>query len=158
MILFIVWYKTHKNSLNLYNINILRDMRNLLIILILSIYSITSYSQNTGLKLKSVKSKYQNFFFRSPGKYNSKEQVFKVKKISFSTSHKGSNSKNQYQISISGFVNNSKEDIIYNAKSISELEYYSKIFKSNYTKILLFEYSYFIESKKYYDTSISVEY
>lgn len=133
-------------------------MRNLLVILAFFICATTTYGQNTGLKLKNVKSKYQNVFFRSPGKYNSKEQVFKVKEIVFSTSFKGSKSKNQYQISISGHVNNNKEEIIYNAKNIDELNYYSKVFKSNYKKILLFEYSYFINSKKYHDTSISVEY
>ena len=81
-----------------------------------------------------------------------------VTKIVFSTSYKGSKSKNLYQISVKGKVNNNKEEILYNAKSIEELEHYKKLFAGRYKKILLFEYNYNVGSKSYYDTSISVEY
>lgn len=117
-----------------------------------------SNAQKTTLKANSIKDKYENFFYRTPDKYNNTKQPFKVLSITFSTSYKGSKSKNVYQISIKGKVKNNKEDIVYNAKSIEELDYYKKAFNSRYKKINLFEYGYYVASKKYYDTSISIEF
>ena len=132
-------------------------MKKILLIVILIAYN-TSYAQNTNLKATNLKDKYANVFYKSPQKYNNQEQKFKVTKIAFHTSYKGSKSKNTYQISVDGRVNNKKEQILYNAKSIEELEYYKNVFKGRYKKILLFEYAYKINSKNYYDTSIVVEY
>jgi len=81
-----------------------------------------------------------------------------VSKITFHSSYKGSKSKNSYQISVDGKVNNKKEQILYTAKSIDELEYYKNVFKGRYKKILLYEYSEKVGSKTYHDTSIVVKY
>jgi hypothetical protein len=89
--------------------------------------------------------------------YN-QEQKFVVTKIEFSSSYKGSKSTNMYQISVHGKVNNTNERIIFDAKSIDELKYYKDIFNGRYKKILLFEHEYLIASKKYFDTSIVVEF
>lgn len=133
-------------------------MKNLLLIIVFFSFNISSFSQKENLKLKKVKNKYHNIFFKSPNKYNNKEQIFLVSKVIYSTSYKESKSKNMYQISIYGKVNNNKEQILYNAKSIEELSYYKKAFKGKYKKILLFNYGYNKGQKKYYDTSISIEY
>ena len=118
----------------------------------------TTFAQKPNLKLKATQSKFHNFYFKSPQKYNNTPQKFDVSKIIFSTSYKGSESKNMYQILISGKVKNNNERILYNAKNIDELKYYKSIFSKKYKKILLTEYSYFVGSKKHYDTSISVEF
>lgn len=133
-------------------------MKKLLLIIVLLGFSISSFSQKENLKLKKAKNKYPNIFFKSPNKYDNKEQTFVVSKIIYSTSFKKFDSKNKYQISIYGKVNNNKEQILYNAKNIEELLYYKKVFKGKYKKVLLFNYSYYKGQKKYFDTSISVEY
>lgn len=132
-------------------------MKKLILIVIVIAYS-TSYAQNTNLKASNIKVKYDNVFYRSPQKYNNQELKFMVNKITFNTSYKGSKSKNIYQISVDGIVNNKKEQIVYNAKSVAELEYYKNLFKGRYKKILMVENSYKIDSKTYYDTSIVAEY
>ncbi|MGB1042261.1 MAG: hypothetical protein ACPGU6_02620 [Tenacibaculum sp.] len=132
-------------------------MKKIISILLIMICS-TTYSQKTKLKSKSIKEKYTNTFYKSPKKYNNKEQVFKVSKIVFHTNYKGSKQKNSYQISIHGIVNNNEERVLHNAKSIDELNYYKKIFKNKYKRILFFENDYYVGSKKYHDTSITVEY
>ena len=132
-------------------------MKKLLLIVIFIAYS-TSYAQNANLKATKLKDKYENVFYRSPQKYNKQEQKFKVSKIEFHTSYDDSKSKNLYQIQVDGKVNNKKEYILYNAKSIDELEYYKNVFKGRYTKILLFENKQKVGSKSYFDTSIVVEY
>ena len=81
-----------------------------------------------------------------------------MSKIKFHTSYEGYKSKNTYQIQVFGKVNNQKESILYNAKSIDELEYYKNVFKGRYTKIILYQNSKKAGSKTYYDTSIVVEY
>ncbi|MCF2874244.1 MULTISPECIES: hypothetical protein [unclassified Tenacibaculum] len=133
-------------------------MKNLLLIIIFLGFSISSFSQKENLKLKNIKNKYANIFFKSPNKYDNKEQPFMVSKIIYSTSFKESESKNKYQISIYGKVSNNKEQILFNAKNIQELSYYRKVFKGKYKKILVFNYGYYKGKKKYYDTSLSVEY
>ena len=132
-------------------------MKKLLLIVIIIAYS-TSYAQNTNLRATNLNDKYENVFYRSPQKYNKQEQKFKVSKIEFHTSYKGSKSKNMYQISVDGKVNNKQERFLYNAKSIDELEYYKNVFKGRYTKILLFQNKHKVGSKTYFDTSIVVEY
>ena len=132
-------------------------MKKLLLIVIIIAYS-TSYAQNTNLKTTIIKDKYENVFYKSPQKYNKQEQKFKVSKIKFHTNYEGSKSKNTYQIQVFGKVNNQKESILYNAKSIDELEYYKNVFKGRYTKILLFQNKEKVGSKRYFDTSIVVEY
>ena len=132
-------------------------MKNIVLIVILIAYG-TTYAQNTKLRATSVNAKYENVFFRSPQKYNNQEQIIKVNRITFSSSYKGSKSKNIYQISVYGTVNNKKEQIVYNAKSIDEIDYYKKLFKGRYKKILLVQHAYKMASKNYRDTSISVEY
>ena len=132
-------------------------MKKILILTIFIAYC-TSYAQNTNLKATSLKDKYENVFYRSPQKYNKQEQKFKVSKIEFHTSYKDSKSKNIYQILVDGKVNNKKEQVLYNAKSIDELEYYKNVFKGRYKKILLFEYDQKVGSKTYHDRSIVVEY
>lgn len=132
-------------------------MKKLLIIVFMIAFS-ASYAQNTNIRANTIKAKYENVFYKSPQKFNNKEQVFKVTKISFHTSYKGSNSKNTYQISIDGFVNNKKEQVLHNAKSIDELEYFKNLFKGRFKKVLLFENSYKVGSKTYHDTSIVAEF
>ena len=116
------------------------------------------YAQNTKLKSKSINAKYENFYYKSPQEYNNQEQVIRVNKILFSSNYKGSKTKNIYQISIYGMVKNKRKQIVYNAKSIEELEHYRDLFNGRYKKILLFTNSYKVASKNYRDTSISVEY
>lgn len=132
-------------------------MKKIVLLVILIAYG-SLYAQNTKLRATNVNTTYENVFYRSPAKFNNKEQKFVVTKIVFSSNYKGSKSKNIYQISVSGKVNNKNEQIIYNAKSIEELDYYKRLFKGRYKKILLFEYDYKLGSKNYTDTSISVEY
>lgn len=131
-------------------------MKKLLLIVIIIACS-TSYAQNTTLKTTTIKEKYENVFYRSPGKYN-QEQKFKVSTIKFHTTYEGSKSKNTYQIQVDGKVNNKKEEILYNAKSIEELEYYKNVFKGRYKKILLYSHDRKVGSKTYHDTAIVVEY
>ncbi|OSY89165.1 hypothetical protein WH52_00465 [Tenacibaculum holothuriorum] len=133
-------------------------MRNSFIYIVFFISSFTLLAQKPNLKLKATQSKYENFYFKSPQKYNNKAQKFTISKVVFSTSYKGSETKNKYQILVTGKVNNNEERILYNAKNIDELNYYKNIFNRKYKKVLLTEYSYFVSSKKYYDTSISVEF
>ena len=132
-------------------------MKKILLIIIVIAYS-TSYAQNTTLKTTKIKDKYENVFYRSPEKHNGQEQKFKVSKIKFHVSYIGSKSKNMYQISVDGKVNNKKVKILHNAKSIDELEYFKNLFKGRYKKILLYEHRDKVGSKRYYDTSINVEY
>lgn len=133
-------------------------MRNLFFFFIFLLCSSTIKAQNPNLKLTQAKGKYQNFYFKSPQKYNNKAQEFRVIKIEFSTSFKDVDSKNKYQILITGKVKSNNERILYNAKNLEELKYYQNIFRKKYKKVLLTEYSYFVSKKKYYDTSISVEF
>ncbi len=132
-------------------------MKKIVLLVIMMAYGIT-YAQKTNLRATNVKGKYENVFYKSPQQYNNQEQVFKVTKIAFSSNYKGSKSKNVYQISVYGTVNNKKEQVVYNAKSIEEIAYYKTLFEGRYKKILLFVHSYKIASKNYRDTSISVEY
>ena len=132
-------------------------MKKLLLIIGIIVYS-TSYAQNTNLRATTIKETYENVFYRSPQKYNQQIQIFKVNSIEFHTSFIGSESKNMYQIKIEGTVNNNKEEILHNAGSIDELEYYMNVFKGRYKKIILFESDNKVGSKKYYNTSIVVEY
>ena len=132
-------------------------MKKLLVVIIFIAYN-TSYAQNTNLKANKIKAKYENVFYRSPQKYNNKQQKINVTRISYSSSYKGSKSKNIYQISIYGKINNKNEQIVYNAKSFDELEYYKNIFNGRYKKITLVVNGYLIASKKYYDTTIAVDY
>ena len=132
-------------------------MKKVIILLILATCGV-SYAQKTNIKTNKIKEKYKNLFYKNPKKYNNQEQVFKVDKVVFSTSYKGSKLKSIYQISIHGKVNNNNERILHNAKSIDELKYYKSILKGKYKKILFFEYDYFVSNKKYHDTSISVEF
>lgn len=132
-------------------------MKKLLIIVIMIAYS-NSYAQNKNLKAIAIKDKYENVFYKSPQKFNNQEQIFKVQKIKFHTSYEDSKSKNMYQITIDGIVNNTKEQILHNAKSIDELEYFINVFKGGYKKVLLFEHDRKVGSKIYHDTSIVVEY
>ena len=129
-----------------------------LFILIIVFTCTMSYAQNTKLKATNIKVKYENVFYKSAQKYNKQEQKFIINKIAYSSSYKGSKSENIYQIAIYGFINNIKEQIIYNAKSVDELAHYKNIFEGRYKKILLVENAYIISSKKYYDTTISVEF
>jgi len=132
-------------------------MKKIILIAVLLVYC-SSYAQKTTIKANTIKEKYENVFYRTPDKYDNKAQPFRVSSITFSTSYKGSKKQNVYQISIKGKVNNNNESIVYNAKSIEEIEYYKKTFKGKYKKINLFVYSYNVSSKKYYDTSISIEF
>jgi hypothetical protein len=132
-------------------------MKKLLVVIIFIAYN-SSYAQNTKLKANNVKAKYENVFYRSPQKYNNKQQKINITKISYSSSYKGSTAINIYQISIYGKINNKNEQIIYNAKSFEELEYYKNIFNGRYKKITLVVNGYLIGSKKYYDSTISVDY
>ncbi len=133
-------------------------MKKILLIIAFLVFHTPSFSQKGNLKLRKINSEYENIFFKSPNKYNNKEQSFIVSKIVYSTSYKEFKSKNEYQISIYGKVNNNEKQITYNAKNIEELSHYKKTFKGKYKKILLFEYHYYKGEKKYYSTSISVEY
>ena len=132
-------------------------MKKLLLIVIIIAYS-ASYAQNTNLKATTIKNKYENVFYKSPQKYNNQEQIFKVSKIEFHTSYEDSKSKNMYQILIQGKVNNKKERILHNAKSIDELEYYKNVFQGRYKKILLYQNSKKAGTKTYNNTSIVLEY
>ena len=132
-------------------------MKKIVLIVIMITYS-TTYAQNTTLRATNIKAKYENVFYKSPQAYNNQEQIFKVTRITFSSNYIGSKSKNRYQISVYGAVNNKKRQIVYNAKSIEEIEHYKNLFGGRYKKILLFEHAYKIASKTYRDTSISVEY
>lgn len=132
-------------------------MKKIALIICVILCSVSVNAQKKSLKLKNVDDKYKNFFFRSPQKYNNQTVDFKVDRISFSSNYIGSKSKNVYQIAIYGKVNNQKEQIVYTAESIDEIRYYQHIFRGNYSKVLLFQYSHTVDSKTYYDTSISVE-
>ncbi|MBA6155048.1 hypothetical protein H3Z83_00720 [Tenacibaculum sp. S7007] len=132
-------------------------MKKIIILLILATCGV-SYAQKTNIKTNKIKEKYKNLFYKNPKKYNNQEQIFKVDKIVFSTSYKGSKLKSIYQISIHGKVNNNDERVLHNAKSIDELKYYKSILKGKYKKILFIEYDYFVSNKKYHDTSITVEF
>lgn len=132
-------------------------MKKIALIICVILFSISVNAQKKSLKLKNVDDKYKNFFFRSPQKYNNQTVDFKVDRISFSSNYLGSKSKNVYQIAIYGKVNNQKEQIVYTAESIDEIRYYQHIFRGNYSKVLLFQHSHTVDSKTYYDTSISVE-
>lgn len=132
-------------------------MKNIVLILIM-IATSGIYAQKTNLKANSIANRYENIFYKSPQEYNNQEQTIKVNRIVFSSNYKGSTSKNIYQISIYGMVKNKKKQIVYNAKSIDELEHYRDLFKGRYKKILLFVNSYKISSKTYRDASIVVEY
>ena len=132
-------------------------MKKLLLIVIIVAYS-TSYAQNKNLKATNIKDKYENVFYKSPQKYNNQEQKFKVSTIEFHTSYEGSKSKNMYQILVKGKINNKKEQILHNAKSIDELEYYKNVFQGRYKKILLYQNSKKAGSKTYHTTAIVVEY
>lgn len=133
-------------------------MKKIVLIVLVILCSIAANAQKKSLKLKNVEDKYKNFVYRSPQKYNNQTVDFKVDRISFSSSYLGSKKTNVYQIAIYGKVNNNKEQIVYNAGSIDEFRYYKNVFKGNYAKVLLFQYSYTVDSKTYYDTSISVEF
>lgn len=132
-------------------------MKKLLLIVIIIAYS-TSYAQNTKLKANSIKDKYENIFYKTPAKYNNKEQKFKVNSIEYHTSYIASKSEYLYQILIEGKVKNTKERILHNAKSIEELEYYKNVFQGRYKKILLYQNSNKVGGTTYYNTSIVVEY
>ncbi|CAM1347823.1 hypothetical protein [Tenacibaculum crassostreae] len=132
-------------------------MKKIALIIWVILCSVSVNAQKKSLKLKNVDDKYKNFFFRSPQKYNNQTVDFKVDKIAFSSSYKGSKLKNAYQIAFYGKVNNQKEQIVYNAENIDEIRYYQHLFKGNYSKVLLVQHSYKVGSKTYYDTSISVE-
>ena len=118
----------------------------------------TSYAQNTKIRTTIANDEYKNVFYRSPQKYNKQEQPFKVSAITFHTSYKGAKSEHIYQISVDGRINNKTERVLYRAKSIEEMEYYKKVFKGKYKKILLYEYDDKVGPKTYYDTSIVVEF
>jgi phage-related holin len=132
-------------------------MKKLLLILIIIAYS-TSYAQNTKLKAISIKDKYENIFYKTPAKYNNKEQKFNVNSIEYHTSYIASKSEYLYQILIEGKVKNTKERILHIAKSIEELEYYKNVFQGRYKKILLYQNSNKVGGTTYYNTSIVVEY
>ncbi|MCF7568016.1 hypothetical protein L3X37_06510 [Sabulilitoribacter arenilitoris] len=132
-------------------------MKRIVLILILIAFS-KSFSQTTNLRSTNIKAKYENVFYKSPQEFNNQEQIFKVNRISFSSNYIGSKSKNVYQISVYGTVNNKKMQIVYNAKSIDELEHYRDVFKGRYKKVLLFEHAYKSGSKTHRNISISVEY
>ena len=132
-------------------------MKKLVLLLFIIAFS-TSYTQNTNLRTTAVKSKYENVFYRCPSKFNNQEQEFKVSKIEYTTSYKGSKSKNRYQIVVHGSVNNNEEQIIYNAKSVDELEYYKNLFKNGFSRMILYEYDYKVSTKSYQDATITVEY
>jgi len=134
-------------------------MKKIVLIVLITLCSITATAQKKSLKLKNAESKYKNFVYRSPQKYNNQTVDFKVDRISFSSNYQGSKKKNIYQIAIYGRVNNNKEQIVYNTNNIDEIIYYKNIFNGiKYRKVLLFQHSYTIASKAYYDTSISVEF
>ncbi len=132
-------------------------MKKIVLLVIMVTYS-TSYAQTTKLRATNLNDKYENVFYKSPQKYNNQEQAFKVSRITYSSNYIGSKSKNMYQISIYGTVNNKKEQIVYNAKSIDEIEHYKNVFNGRYKKILLFVHANKVQSKTHYNTSISVEY
>ncbi|MFI1743065.1 hypothetical protein [Thalassobellus sediminis] len=129
-------------------------MKKILVIITLFVFS---YSQSQNIKNINIKAKYENIFYKSPNDTN-KETPFKVNKVVFSSNFKGSKNENKYQVSVYGIVNNKKETIHYNAASIEEVQYYSKIFHSKFKKIVLYEYEYKVGANKYTDTSIVVEY
>jgi hypothetical protein len=132
-------------------------MKKIILIAVLLVYC-SSYAQKTTIKANTIKEKYKNFFYRTTDKYSNKVQPFNVSSIIFSTSYLGSKEQNVYQISIKGKVNNNKESIVYNARSIEEFEYYKKAFNGKYKKVDLFKHGFYVDSKKVYNTSISIQF
>ncbi|WP_282136603.1 hypothetical protein [Seonamhaeicola maritimus] len=131
-------------------------MKKIIVIVVLFMVC-TTYAQNQSIRGVSPKGMYENVFYRST-KNPGKDFPFKVNKVNFSTSFKSSKGKNIYQVSVYGTVNNKKEEVHYNAASIEEIEYYAKVFKGRFKRLLLFEHDYNLGSKKHHDTSIVVEY
>lgn len=119
-----------------------------------------SYNQ-VAFAAKGLKNKAAKVEFRDPGRFNGKWVPFKIDSVTYHTYYKDETGSNEYGVSIKGKIKGKKESIYYKASSTQEIEYFQKVFKSNYKQIRLFMNDYkksVCDNNKCFTYGIIVEY